>query len=70
MGVGGGGDAENFFQDCCMIVIDGGHRMGIPCPGPASHPLMVYSKVVVMVPGQGTQTRAGSSPIEMVFVYL
>ena len=62
MGVGGGGDAGEFFQDCSMIVIDD-ERMGIPCPGPASHPLMVHFKVVVMVPGQGTQYRAGSSAI-------
>ena len=62
MGVGGGGDAGEFSQDCCMIMIDDG-RMGIPCPGPAAHPLMVYLKGVVMVPGQGTQYGAGSSPI-------
>ena len=67
MGIGGGGDAENFFQDCCIIVIDDRHRMGIPCPGPASHPLMVHYIVVVMVSGQGTHTRAGSSTIQMAY---
>ena len=29
---------------------------------------MVHTKVVVMVPGQGTQTRAGSSAIKMVLI--
>ena len=41
-----GGDAENFHGDCTDMIV-----IGIPCPGLASHPLMVFYKVVVMVPG-------------------
>ena len=53
------------IKTATMIVIDDGAK-----DGPASYPLMVHIKVVIMVPGQGTQTRAGSSAIKMVFVYL